>query len=129
MVVDQAEIDTLLENAREGPPAEEQAAAAGPVATGEPSSIDPQAERLMKIRVPVIVELMRRPMPVSAIRKFSLGTILEFEKRVDEPLSLLINNRPVATGEAVRVDEKFGLRVLSIHDAAQRIRSMGAQGE
>lgn len=126
MVVDQAEIETLLKQAAErSAPAVEPAASPPPGPAGPPSTLG-EAERLMKIRVPVIVELMRRPMPISAIRKFSLGTILEFEKHVDEPLSLLINNRPVATGEAVRVDEKFGLRVLSVHDAAQRIRSMGA---
>jgi flagellar motor switch protein FliN len=120
MVVDQAQIETLLDRHGDDP-----ARPAESAPTSEPTPASAEVQRLMKIRVPVIVELMRRPMAIGAIRRFSQGTILEFEKQVNEPLSLRINNRPIGTGEAVRVDEKFGLRILSIDDAAGRIRSMG----
>ncbi len=125
MVVDQARIETLLDRHGDNPPGAAEPAAPAQALLPEPPAASSELERLMKIRVPVIVELMRRPMAIGAIRRFSLGTILEFEKHVSEPLSLRINNRPIGTGEAVRVDEKFGLRILSIDDAAGRIRSMG----
>lgn len=125
MVVDQAQIETLLEHAAENPPGAAEPAAAVQAAPAQPPPPSAEVERLMKIRVPVVVELMRRPMAISAIRRFSLGTILEFEKHVDEPIPLRINNRVIGTGEAVRVDEKFGLRVLSIDDKTRRIHSMG----
>lgn len=64
-------------------------------------------------------------MHVSFIRKLSLGTILEFEKRIDEPLELLINNRCIGRGETVKVGERFGVRIFSIADRPSLIRSMG----
>jgi flagellar motor switch protein FliN len=125
MVVDQAQIETLLDRHGDNPAMPAESAATAQPPPSEPPPASAEVQRLMKIRVPVIVELMRRPMAIGAIRRFSQGTILEFEKHVNEPLSLRINNRPIGTGEAVRVDEKFGLRILSIDDAAGRIRSMG----
>jgi flagellar motor switch protein FliN/FliY len=64
-------------------------------------------------------------MSIGQVRKLSLGMIIEFHKPVGDPLDLLINNRPVGKGDAVKVGERFGLRVSEIGDAATRIRSMG----
>lgn len=91
-----------------------------------PIAVDsPEVARLLKIRVPVIVQLASRRMSIAAIRRLSLGMIIEFHKNVDEPLDLLINNRPIGRGVAVKVGEHFGLNITEIGDTATRIRSMG----
>jgi flagellar motor switch protein FliN/FliY len=81
--------------------------------------------RILKIRVPVRVQLASRRMNIAKVRMLSVGTIIEFHKSIEEPLELLINNHPVGKGDAVKVDEHFGLRVSEVRDAATRIRSMG----
>lgn len=136
MVVDQDEIEALLAQAEnvagdaggESPEAAptEAPAALPPSATRGPI-IDacPEVTRILRIRVPAIVQLASRRMNISAVRKLSLGMIIEFYKGIDDPLELLINNHPVGKGEAVKVGEHFGLRVTEIRDAATRIKSMG----
>lgn len=131
-IVDQGQIDALLAAAREEAAAEAEAVgsagAAGPTPV-EPlpigGSVPPHVARLLRIRVPLIVQLARQALAVSQIRKLSSGTILEFERDVDRPCDLLVNNRPIGVGEVVRVGENFGLRVTEIRDAAARIRSLG----
>ena len=133
MIVDQDEIEALL--AQAGELAEEAAPLAAepaepPVAEPEPVSharvaLPPEVGRILKIRVPVIVRLASRWMPIAKVRKLSLGMIIEFHKHVDEPLELLINNHLVGKGDAVKANEHFGLRVSEIRDKATRIRSMG----
>ena len=126
MVVDESQLENMK---AETPPAADSVAVADPPpAASDPPTAEMSSEvrRLMGIHVPVIVQLAGRRMPISEVRKMSLGMIIEFYKSVDEPLQLLINNHPVGDGDAVKVGEHFGLRVTRIGDAAQRIKSMGA---
>jgi flagellar motor switch protein FliN/FliY len=130
MLIDQDEINALLSQADDLVEATGIAAEATPPPPprnepGLPVSADPKIRRLLRIRVPVIVQLARRPMAVSKIRSFAPGAILEFEKSVEEPLNLLINNRLVGHGNCVKVGENFGLRVTAITDSSHRIRSLG----
>ncbi len=129
--VSQAEIDALLADATSLA-----ADTAGDLAPPEPPPPPPplpslptnrELARIFKVRVPVIVQLARRAMPVGTVRDFSVGAIIEFEKPVDDPLELLINNRFVGRGTCVKVDENFGLRITQICDRAERVRSMGPQ--
>lgn len=135
MIVDQDEIDALLAEA-DGLVAEatdEAGTIASPAVTATPSAaapapladVSPELARILRIRVPVRVQLASRYMNIAAIRGLSLGTIIEFYKSIEEPLDLLINNHPVGKGDAVKVEEHFGLRISEIRDAATRIRSMG----
>jgi flagellar motor switch protein FliN/FliY len=80
--------------------------------------------RIMRLEVPVIVKLAERKVSLSEVMRLGAGAIIEFAKANDEPLELLINNKPVGTGEAVKVGENFGLRITSIGDTKSLIRSM-----
>lgn len=132
MIIDQAEINALLAEA-DGLAAETSAEMAREVAppaqTPRPRPLslpnDPQLARLMRLRVPVIVQLAHRPMPISNVRSLSVGAILEFEKSVEDELDLLINNRLVGHGTCVKVGENFGLRITQICERVDRILSMG----
>lgn len=88
-------------------------------ATPEPSAPDPapRCEFAIGVRplpVPVIVQLAGRRMPLSTILQWGRGTIVEFNKPVDSDLDLLVSNRRIARGEAVKVGEKFGLRITAV---------------
>jgi len=57
------------------------------------------------------------------------GSILEFPKHADEPLDLLINNKPIGHGSAVKVGENFGIRLSDIGPEKDRIEAMGGGGD
>ncbi len=87
-----------------------------------------ELQRIMRLQVPVIVKLAERKLTMSEVLRLGVGAIIEFSKASDEPLELLINNKPIGVGEAVKVGENFGLRITQVGDVKSVIRSMGSQG-
>lgn len=98
-------------------------------ATRKDSSVDApsdsELERILRLQVPVIVKLAERTLTLSEVMRLGTGAIIEFFKSNDEPLELLINNKPIGTGEAVKVGENFGLKITHIGDVKAVIRSLG----
>lgn len=86
-----------------------------------------ELQRILKLSVPVIVKLAERKMNLAEVMRLGVGAIIEFSKSNDEPLTLLINNKPIAVGETVKVGENFGLRVSQIGDIKQIIQSLGGK--
>lgn len=84
-----------------------------------------ELQRILHLSVPVIVKLAERKYTLSEVMRLGVGVIMEFYKSSDEPLELLINNKPIGVGEAVKVGENFGLRLTHVGDVRQLIRSMG----
>ncbi len=136
----QSEVDALLENAEAvaGPAAGEEEGSLvfssdyGEV-RAEPGSVpmiggsgSSQLNRVLKLRVPVVVRLAQRNMSIEAIRRLGSGTILEFERTVDCELDLMVNNRQIGKGVAVKVGENFGLRLTYVGNIRERIASLGA---
>ena len=78
-----------------------------------PSPASPNPRTLLALEVPVIVEIGRRRLPLSEVLGWEPGTMIELTKPAGEELSLRINALPVATGTAVKVGERFGLRIQS----------------
>lgn len=85
----------------------------------------PDVQRLLRLRVPVVVKLAAKKLTVQSITGWHIGTILEFEKGANEELELMIRNKTIGFGQAVKVGEKFGLRVDSICDVRETIKSLG----
>ncbi len=69
---------------------------------------------LLRIKVPVVVTLARKRQPLSRILELGPGAIIQFDKSCDAMLELDVAARSVALGEAVKVGDKFGLRINSI---------------
>lgn len=84
-----------------------------------------ELERILRLEVPVIVKLADRKLNMNEVMRLGVGAIIEFFKASDEPLELLINNKVIGVGEAVKVGENFGLRITTIGDVKAVIRSMG----
>ncbi len=85
-------------------------------------------QRILRIEVSLIVKLAERKLSMAEVMALGVGRTIEFGNACDEPLELRINNKVIATGEAVMVGEKFGLRITRIDDVQSVIRSMGAEG-
>ena len=93
-----------------------------PAATPAPGD---ELQRILRLEVPVIVKLAERKLTLAEIMRLGPGAIVEFSKSSEEPLELLINNKAIGVGEAVKVGENFGLRITQIGDVREVIRSMG----
>src|ERR1700722_7905675 len=94
--------------------------------TPAPAEPAPKSElkRILQLEVPVIVKLAERKLALSEVMRLGVGAIIEFFKSNDEPLELLINNKAIGVGEAVKVGENFGLRIKQIGDIKQVISSL-----
>lgn len=69
---------------------------------------------LLRIELPVVVILAEKRQPLGRIVEMGPGSIIQFDKSCEEMLELHVGGHPVATGEAVKVGDKFGLRITSI---------------
>jgi len=77
---------------------------------------------LLQIRVPVVVTLARKRQPFPQIVELGPGSIIHFDKSCEEMLDLDVGDRHVATGEAVKVGDKFGIRITSMILPDERFR-------
>lgn len=85
----------------------------------------PDLSAILRLEVPVIVQLGRRTMKMDEVLSLVPGAIIELPKNADEELDLLVNNKQIGLGTAVKVVENFGIRITYIGDLKQRIRAMG----
>ncbi|HEX7598443.1 MAG TPA: flagellar motor switch protein FliN, partial [Polyangia bacterium] len=67
------------------------------------------------------VELGRARMSIQDLLNLSPGSVIELDKIAGEALDILINGRLVARGEAVVVNDKFGIRISEIVSPSERI--------
>lgn len=69
---------------------------------------------LMDIRMGMIVELGRAEMHLKDILKLTKGSIIELDRLSGEPVDLFVNNKLIARGEVVVIDDNFGLRITQL---------------
>ncbi|WP_456275488.1 flagellar motor switch phosphatase FliY [Bacillus sp. AK128] len=87
---------------------------------GESKNLD----MLLDIPLQVTVELGRTKRSVRDILELSSGSIIELDKLAGEPVDILVNNKLVAQGEVVVIDENFGVRVTDIISQSDRIKNL-----
>ncbi|NUH82525.1 flagellar motor switch phosphatase FliY [Bacillus firmus] len=81
-------------------------------------------DMLLDIPLQVTVELGRTKRSVKEILELSSGSIIELDKLAGEPVDILVNNRLIAQGEVVVIDENFGVRVTDIISQSDRIKKL-----
>lgn len=79
---------------------------------------------LLDIPLKVTVELGRSKMLIKDILDLSQGSIIELDKLAGEPVDILVNNKLIAKGEVVVIDENFGVRVTDIINQWDRIQKL-----
>ncbi|MEW6266645.1 MAG: flagellar motor switch protein FliN [Thermodesulfobacteriota bacterium] len=87
---------------------------------GQPRSLD----FILDIPLEVSVELGRTKMVINDLLQLGQGSVIELTKLAGEPLEILVNNKLVARGEVVVVNEKFGVRVTDIVSPMERVKSL-----
>ena len=87
---------------------------------GESASLD----LILDIPLSVSVELGRSKMLINDLLQLGQGSVIELTKLVGDPLEVLVNNKLVARGEVVVVNEKFGVRLTDIVTPMERVKSL-----
>ena len=104
-------------------PADEMTEEAGaPGARG--GSDSKNLDLILDIPLTVTVELGRSKMLINDLLQLSQGSVIELTKLVGEPLEVLVNQKLVARGEVVVVNEKFGVRLTDIVSPMERVQSL-----
>ncbi|MDO5575782.1 MAG: flagellar motor switch protein FliN [Fibrobacter sp.] len=81
-------------------------------------------DMLLDIELDVSIELGRSKQSIKRILELSPGSIVELDRMAGEPVDLLVNNKVVAKGEVVVIDESFGIRIVSLISPEERIKSL-----
>ena len=81
-------------------------------------------EMLLDIPLQVTVELGRTKRSVKEVLALSQGSIIELDKLAGEPVDIFVNNRLIAKGEVVVIDENFGVRVTDIISKSDRLNKL-----
>lgn len=79
---------------------------------------------LLDIPLQVTVELGRTKRSVKEILELTSGSIIELDKLAGEPVDILVNNRLIAKGEVVVIDENFGVRITDIASPTDRLNNL-----
>jgi flagellar motor switch protein FliN len=85
---------------------------------------DTNLNLLLDIPLKVTVELGRTHKVIKDILELSQGSIIELDKLAGEPVDILVNNKLIAKGEVVVIDENFGVRVTDIVNQWERIQKI-----
>jgi flagellar motor switch protein FliN/FliY len=75
--------------------------------------------QLMDVSVRVTVELGRATLAISDILKLGIGSVVELDRALSEPIDLLVQGVPFARGEVVVIDDRFAIRIQEILDPKQ----------
>jgi len=96
------------------------------LAAAEKSDIEGRGiDLLLDIPLQVSVEVGRSKILVRELLQMQEGTLIELDKLAGEPLDLYVNDRLIARGEAVVVNDKFGLRLTDVVSPSERIENLG----
>lgn len=93
---------------------------------GGPSSEALNLHFILDIPLEVSVELGRTRITIHELLQLGQGSVIELNKLAGEPLEILVNQKLVARGEVVVVNEKFGIRLTDIISADERVRQLGS---
>ncbi len=83
---------------------------------------------LLNVKVPVSVTLAAKKQQLKQIVDLAPGTLIQFSKSCDDTLELCVGDQCIARGVAVKVGEKFGLRVNALTPPGERFQAVRPQG-
>ena len=81
---------------------------------------------LMGVELPVSIRFGETEMFLEDIVKLGIGSVIELNSGIDEPVELIVNNRILARGEIVTVDGFYGIRITEITSAGERFKSLNS---
>jgi flagellar motor switch protein FliN/FliY len=98
---------------------------AGQPSEGKSGAVDMKnLDLILDIPMQISVQLGSVRMYVRELLQLGQGSVVELDKMAGEPMEVLVNNKLVARGEVVVVNEKFGVRLTDVVSAAERVEKL-----
>ena len=120
MIKEQQKQPTAVSN-----PAEPQLPhSARPVPQQERSETPQNLQFILDIPLQVTVELGRKRLLVHDLLQLSQGSVIELSKQIGEPFEVLVNQKLIARGEVVVINDKFGVRITDIISPLERVQQL-----
>jgi flagellar motor switch protein FliN/FliY len=97
---------------------------------GVPPGVPPEGMAnlgaLLNVQLPVSIRFGETEMLLEEVVKLGVGSVIELNSAVDDPVELVVNGRCFARGEVVTVDGFYGVRITEISSVGERIQSVDA---
>lgn len=91
----------------------------------KPEGIKRELEFILDIPLTVTAQLGSTQLLINELLQLGQGSVIELNKLAGEPLEIHVNGKLVARGEAVVINEKFGVRLTDIISPIERIKQLG----
>lgn len=88
------------------------------------SSANVNLETLLKVPVNLSIEVGRTQMALNEVLDTREGTVIELERRLDQPLDILVNGSLVAHGVVVLANDRFGIQITDIVSLQERAQNL-----
>ena len=80
----------------------------------------------MDVQLPVSIRFGETEMILEEVIKLGVGSVIELNSAVDEPVELVVNGAVLARGEVVTVESYYGIRITEITSVSERLKSLNA---
>mgnify|MGYP000615527475 FL=1 len=81
-------------------------------------------DMLFEVELDVTIELGRKKMSIQEVLQLGKGSVIELSKLAGEPVDIYVNQKQLAKGEVVVVDENFAIRISTLIDKSERLKSL-----
>ena len=98
---------------------------ADPKAEGSSKEV-PNLDFVLDLPLEISVELGRARMLISELLQLGQGSVIELNKLAGEPVEIFVNQKLIARGEVVVVNEKFGIKMTDILSPTERVKTLGS---
>lgn len=82
-------------------------------------------DMLLEVELDVTIELGRKKMSIQEVLQLGKGSVIELAKLAGEPVDIYVNQKQLAKGEVVVVDENFAIRITNLIEKSERLKSLG----
>ncbi|MGD8524083.1 MAG: flagellar motor switch protein FliN [Desulfobacterales bacterium] len=105
-------------------PANQSSTEASGLSTGSNAKSPNNLDFILDIPIEVTVELGRSKMLVNELLRLGQGSVIELSKLAGETLEILANQKLIARGEVVVINEKYGVRLTEVISPIERIERL-----
>jgi flagellar motor switch protein FliN/FliY len=81
-------------------------------------------ELLLDVEMPVSISFGKAQLPLKEVFKLTIGSVVELNRAISEPVEIIVNNAVIARGEVVVVEGNFGVRVTQVMSKQDRLQSL-----
>ena len=92
--------------------------------TSKSETAENKIDMLLEVELDVTIELGRKKMSIQEVLQLGKGSVIELSKLAGEPVDIYVNQKQLAKGEVVVVDENFAIRITTLVEKSERLKSL-----